>query len=724
MSSSITERILGNNNIYTDKYYKDTILLTKSIVVVSSTEAKLYNEYVFERFKVQEDKTNPHLWRYYRHLEGSYHSVDTPMVLTSLDSGAEIILDKVTIDFHRTTRDELLKFDYFYKELVDRYPDQELLIKSIINKSDRLTAESIVKLDNYTIVSYNSSLVEERETNLIPLLQLKINKYKVTKMLPYYAVMESYYMASMFQIFYNFIFTSIISIRLGNAKTQLAHSYHILNYLASHHKLDKYFNYLTKKQILFLYRNLLYLNNHSGRNHTFKLLIEKLFTEKKVSVVNYRQKQKNSVNDEGYMNYRFNQVLMNDANLVFDPNDFTLEELRDREVDLLEGNVKEYEFNESKIDLTNRNSLDAYLITKDLEINLVDNTNDVKHKLIPTIIDYWGHLLSLGKHNFLATVIDPVTNTEYNLNSRDMFKLFTIVLHKQNNETLTYFPDFVANRVYKSPLPTQEELSSVFYKPGYTLSQLTNQIRMAVPSYSNIDSPYSYNLFITKIYNLNLGLWLFISNQGDKDLNAQLDMVVENLHRPSVYSFNNEEPENFLRRIGFLDVVTYNEKTLTEVLSNILNAISYNKIGELGRNKLVQEALVQVFKQFNSYTTQIIDKYFSSESILANLKSPLYTLDISSTINEYYLHDSSNFVDLYTTKLDEVQIKNLEEFDSSVKLISDVEVNLSELTEQYSIVEINVKLDLVTPGIIDLVENEYTESLPDQETLLFLSSVQ
>lgn len=67
------------------------------------------------------------------------------------------------------------------------------------------------------------------------------------------------------------------------------------------------------------------------------------------------------------------------------------------------------------------------LLTKDLETIIVDNTDTVRHKLIPTIIDYWAYLLKTNKINYLVTVVDPITNTELKLTTKDLFKLFVIV---------------------------------------------------------------------------------------------------------------------------------------------------------------------------------------------------------------------------------------------------------------------------------------------------------
>lgn len=720
MSSSITEKILGNNTLYTDKFYKDVFLLTKSFTFYSKDEAKLYNQVVVDVYKQQIDYNDLSSWRYHKHLIGEYHPVDRPIELISVDNGTTVTLTKDTIIYHRSTREELLKFDYFYKQLVDKYPDQELLIKSIINTSPSITLEKLLTLEDWSIVSYNEALVESQETNLLPELQIRIDNYKVHRLNTTYALIEPYYFAMLYSLLYTFVLESILAIRLINEKTERAHSYHILNYLASHHKLDKHYNYLTKKQIFFLYRNLLYLNNHSGRNHVFKTLIQKLFTDKRVSVVNYRQKQKNSVRSDGSIEYRFNQVLLNDADLVYAINDFTLEDIRDREKDLYPGNSKEYQFNTTDIDFKNQNSLHGYLYTKDLEVNIVDNTNDVRRKLIPMIVDYWGYMLSINRMNFISSIVDPITNTDYRLSVRDMFKLFSIVLHKYNNITLDTFPDFVANRVFKPTLPTEEELISKLYKPEWTIKKLVKEVRESVPLYVSCETAYSFNLHISSVYSVNLAHWLLVTSQADKDINAQLDLTIENLNFKAVYRFDNETVPSFLKRIGFETVLDYREDVLFDLISNILNSVTYNKLGELGRNKFIQESLVAIFEQFNSYSVQLIDKYLSSESILAENKSPLYALDIDGHTHHYYLHDRGNFVDTVVERVEGIAVKEetRTEHDTIVQLNIPVQISETIVSRDTDIIDTPIQLS--TPSLIDLQEEVITVDV-DQETLFFLS---
>ena len=75
-STSILERALGSNKLYTEKYIRDNILLTKSIVIKSKREAELYNDYVTIAKGLAVDLTDPASWRYYHHLAAQYHAAD------------------------------------------------------------------------------------------------------------------------------------------------------------------------------------------------------------------------------------------------------------------------------------------------------------------------------------------------------------------------------------------------------------------------------------------------------------------------------------------------------------------------------------------------------------------------------------------------------------------------------------------------------------------------
>ena len=351
MAISIVEKVLNGANIYTNTYYNDTINLAKSIIVKNSIEALLYNDYIVSNYpKHTIDKVDKTTWRYYRHLMGLTHELDHPITLVSLDNGSTIPLTIDAIRIHRRTRSELLKFDKLYKSIVDKYPEQELYIKSVIVDNRYTDINEVIDLEDFSIVAYNYSLIEINEEDIVEELQDSINNYKVTRLIPYYNNSDDLFLVAQYSIFYTYLFTKLLSIRLANAKTLRAHSYHIYNYLSSHHNLDIYIKYLTKKQQLYLYRNLLYLNSHAGNNFVFNELIKNIFSERNIGVINYIYGQYNRVGKNYDVEYSFYQKLLNNKNLPFDFNNYSLEDIKRKEVKLLPGNDKEYSYHYKEID--------------------------------------------------------------------------------------------------------------------------------------------------------------------------------------------------------------------------------------------------------------------------------------------------------------------------------------------------------------------------------------
>lgn len=640
MATSIIEKILGNNNLYTNNYITDVINLTKSIVIKNDNEALDYNQYVLNNYPTYPINTSDQsTWRYYRHLAGLYHPVDREIKLTSIDNGNIIPLTKTSMSLHQKTRDELLTFSLYYKELVDNYPEQELYIKSIICNNLYTSITDIINSSDFTIISYNKALLEDNELDLIYLLQETIEHYKHTKLIPYYRLSDNLFLSSQYFILYNFLLTKILSIRLQNAKTLKAHSYHIRNYLSSHHYLDAYYRYLTKKQALFLYRNLLYLDNHSGRNDIFKILIDKLFTERNISVVTYDYNQINELDTNKNIQYRFKQRLLNQASLVYSQSEYQLDTIKDKEFDMTLGNEKELTYHLSKIDSKFKNSLFNVLLSKDLETIIVDNTDTVKYKLIPMIIDYWAYLLHTNQINFLTTVVDPVNNIELKLSTKDLFKLYVIILYQSNNITLSTFPNYTIQRVFKDPVPETSTLIKLFYRYLYWYGDLIDDIKHFIPKYHYIATSSQSYEFIHSLYIYNIALWEFLTNTTDKDMNGQFELIIDRLHKTETYVYNDETVPEFLKRIGLESIQTYSNSILESLSFNILNSFYDNKLDFLTKNKYVQQYMIEIFKKFNSYTVQMISDYRNTSPILAGPKDVRYTISENAFNLEYFADD-------------------------------------------------------------------------------------
>jgi len=710
---SITEKILSSNRFHTDIYLQNTINLTKSIIISNPAENKLYNEYISLNYpNIQIDQVNTLTNRYYFHLASKYHTVDTPMSITSIDNGQTIVLSKESLQLHKHTHSELLKYSLLYKTTVNKYPEQELLLRSIINTSPTLTHTPLNKLPSFTIVSYNQDLIEPNEQDLIQDLQLLINNYKVTKLIPYYSLTDSLFLASQYQILYNFILTSLLSLRLKNVKTPKAHSYHILNYLASHHYLDTHYENLTKDQALFLYRNLLYLNNHSGRNHTFNTLINQLFTKRSIAITNYVYNQSNTLNEDNSVNYSFNQRLLNTSELPIDYKDFTLNELLTKEHSLAKSNQIAHRHELTSIERPFINSLYSTHLTKNLEALIVDTTDIVRDKLIPTMINHWVYLIKTNRLEYITSVSDPVTNIQFKLQALDTFKLFVLTLFKLNKIELTYFPDFTITKIFREPLPTASSLYSKFYlKKHYHLRDITD-ILNHTPVFRHIPTSSEFSTYITNVYRYYIALWLFTSNTHDLHDEGQYSNTINNIHTIDAFSFNAETPQAFLHRLGIPNLYSYSNNSLETLYLNILNGISNNKISFLFRNKHILNSMKEIFKQFISYSVQLIDNYHLLTAILTGHKD--LRTSISDEVNSslYLPTLTTLYIDPYTTDKYKSNVYFSTEVEPSVTCNSRYDIQLSPT--------VNGKVTHIK--YIDIfLSNRIINSLEDDRWLVFES---
>lgn len=647
--TSIAERILGNNSLYTENYITNVTQLTKSIVLVNHAEANLYHELVVRDLGYNEHATKREEWRYYYHLSGMYHPVDTMMKIRSLDNGELIDVTRATMLEHATTRETLAEFETYYRSLVNNYPQQELLIKSLISLTDLKTPAEITKLPGNTIIHYNLLKVENLETDLMLRLQERIYNYSITKTLTAYALADSLYMATMYTVLYQFIFTSIITIRLSNANTERANSYHYLSFLMSHHKLDKEAPYLTIEQILYLYRNTKYLNTYAGSNRVLTDLIDKFFTVRRITVTSYNYLQSNSINEEGNINYRYKQRLLNSVNFVFDKSDFYLKDIENIESKIVPSNKKEYNRRRELIDLENRYSLSSELTTKDLEINITDVDDDVKYIKEEAYIDYWAYTLYLGINSFIVTLSRGLLEGNIVLSSKDLFSLFTLCLFKQVDIELEKLPDYRAVRVLKTTLPTVAELDSFNYRSNKGIRETIKSFVSKAPKYSVINSTSSFVNLVNRIYSFNLGTWIFLKSLGNIDFNAQLENVVNNLYYNVTYTQGTETVDEFLNRISFNSFKDLTKGEVVNLTNAILREISYGYLGGDRPAILTPKALISVLSKFKSYSTQLVASNSSDKAILTNLGSPYYNAvyDIDKDI---YINFKQHVESWYTSK--------------------------------------------------------------------------
>jgi hypothetical protein len=198
-----------------DIYRRKVLDLTRTLVVKSSASADAINHELVALGQEVHDN-DPESWKYYLHLAGEYHYTDTQMTIKSLDTSEEILFTKESLTHHLATTREYRLFGSYYRALVNRYPDQEDLIRGILNPVDMETA--IAAVDGQ-ILYYDQELVESNEENLIPKLENWCKVFSRRWLVRAYAQVDDLYVPAHLATMYMLIPSVVMNIRLGNCHT-------------------------------------------------------------------------------------------------------------------------------------------------------------------------------------------------------------------------------------------------------------------------------------------------------------------------------------------------------------------------------------------------------------------------------------------------------------------------------------------------------------------------
>lgn len=704
---------------YHNDYLKSSLQLAKSIVIKHKTQADKMNDYLAGVNKNFSASSNPSEWKYFKNINGlkynSFYYQDQPVMVKSLDSGEIFELTKTSIQLHPYTKKDLLLFEKTYEDLIEQYPFQDTYIKACILDSNIDTAVT-VNIKDFRIVLYNKKLIESQEDNLIFELQDWINNYKVTWFFEQYALSDTLFTAAQLAIFYEALFLKILAIRLKNAKTIRAHSYHIYSYLSSNKYIDEEFLRLNFKQRFFFYRNILYLNNHIGHNKTFDELIKILFDEAKmaVSAIDYRQLKE--LDSDNYVKYNFAKRPLNHITIDQDSSPYSLETLSNSEYTLAPSNPTYWKYIFNEADSKFKNVIRDTLYTKDIVSVFYNYTDNVEYPLFETIVNTWAYFNQTNRARFIVRVNNIIDNTSNLLSSKDAFKLFIYILYKYNGLTLTQWPTVYISHVIKDTLPSNEELLSLCYNPKKYYPNELNDIRIHFPQYSNAISTEAFYNYTFAVYLYNITLWIYKSNQHTIDENGQFTKMIQYFFKDDIYTFDNEDIGDFLQRVNFSNISQASNSQLYNMLTKIIDTVFDNRYFDFLNYVNTQKAIISVFKKMTSYTIQITDNYVKNNPTLVKMKAALYGL--YETIEE-----ETQFVNLDNFNLEVIQSTQSQtytiEYDKNLSLsisegIDESSYEIFFNTDILSVAEISNTIDVfqslnVEVEVLEAIGTEVTE---------------
>lgn len=439
-------------------YVNDVFQLAETLVLKSSVTADLMNTWL-SWMGVDVDPLRPETWKYYCHLAGVYHHTDREMIVTSIDTLEPIVFNKETLAVHLGTRREYQYGTPYYRELVQRFPDQEALILGILHPVDPAVA---IAAQDGDILYYDPALVESNERTLIQDLQYAIRAFLTRWDNPGYALTDDLYPAALLGQLYVQLPLMIMNLRLARCKTSEAHSFHIRAYLASHGRLDRYLAFLTKKQALFLYRDIQYLERNAGRQETFDTLVQRLFTDRGLPLGEYTTQQNHDAQPDAI--YATPELVRHPLNTPFvgrRKDAFDVLTVLHKQRNEARENWKIIDAAEGSITEQLQLSTHDHYKTKVLESVAVDRTDYSPYTLSDVLLYHWLYWSTTDRYRTFITVTNPQNGERLTLSVKEAFVVFLYSYNAANGLRLSEIPLLEARHVRRDVPPTAADLWAV-----------------------------------------------------------------------------------------------------------------------------------------------------------------------------------------------------------------------------------------------------------------------
>lgn len=465
-----------------DIYQSDTFHLARSVVIKLDLVSEAINkELSFRGYPVAPDF--PASYKYYLNLSGEYHASDHDLLMQQYGSH-HIMVDVATNTgyesvpfvkelFHGDTANRSLLNEYqlgsnFYNRLVVKYPQFETLIRGVlspidINEAINAPNGAILSIanrhrltrDNGEVyyatpanlrVSKITTLIQSQEHNLITELQSWVSKSLFRWVVGGYSISDDLYVPFVIGILSSMLPSKIMNIRWKNARTSYAHTFHIKEYLNSHGLLGKYVQFIPLTQVMYLYRNVQYLELNLGKTTTFDELVDNMLTPTNVPMAGYYLKHDISDmrGEDGALlpETRMAREHINFKSLGAGSDRRDIREVLDREVPLARENYRYLDNVEQETRSTLKWAGDDELITKVLESELTDIADPIPVTLLSQLVWFWAYLASQDLYKGSIFVSNPVNGERIALTPLNAFILMIYCTNVSGrNQYLEYIPN-------------------------------------------------------------------------------------------------------------------------------------------------------------------------------------------------------------------------------------------------------------------------------------------
>lgn len=632
--------------------------LIKTIVIKSTSSVELINNQLRETYGIGAvNDSDESTWKYYQNISGIYHSTDVSMQVTSLDTLEEITFSKENLLQHTATAQAYSYGTRYYYSLLFRYPDQEQLILGIVNPVDMTLA---IDAADGSILGYPPGLIEEQEQTLIPELEGYIKKQLLRWDVKSFATTDSLYAASQHALLYLSLLPKLLNLRLKRCKTNEVHSFHIREYLASNHRLDRYLPYMSLKQALYFYRNINYIERNAGTVEQFKELIQKILTDRRIPLSEYSIRHLNTLDSEMHPLITARRKPINTEYNSAEKDYVSLDSLFNKEKALAYYNTRYYEASADKDSLAIKTARSSVTQSKDLESNMVDYSDSVPDTMVDILLRQLAYMVGNNLYDVIINFRDPKSNEVKSLYAKDAFIYMLYVAYTAQGIDVQTVPKYL-NVKYKSTrkVTVSDLLSVVDYVNYPELKVIAQNL---VDKQVDIVPCFSVSMFYElnkKVYEESLRHWYVASGSSDFWIHSQIKAMVLKFYKLTELELTTRDMSmSTWLSVNNLHVYDYTYEQGQELALEIFKK-STGLVYQSDKNPAnIQKALVNLLMELSSYSVQIIREVNTSQIIPLNwsavrLGEPVYFAE-----GETYAENTVGAMsqDMFGSHLDEIDL--------------------------------------------------------------------
>lgn len=625
-------------NIQQQLFHNGIMQFARTIVLKNSDAAASINTALREAGFIVDD-FHTASWKYYLNLAGQYHASDRPMTIVSLDTLEVIDFNVQNLQIHLGTKREYYYGSVYYRELIAKYPEQEFLIRGILNPIDYQKA---INAKEGEILYYDSSLVEPQETNLIESLQQWIYTILNTWFVPGYRITDELYPLVQWANIYAHIAATVRTIRWENCHTIRAHSFHIWNFLESNGKLGAYRRFVTNRQAQWLYRNIRWVNRNTGLRNTFSALLENILTTRNiplgeysyypdVSAINTPQSLSSAVDPTVPVMTtagltvipRLQRTPLNMLDVVSkDPIIKTVEYVSESQIPLARDNRI---FLEESVIETNEAltfSPIGKLSIKTYQSDMIDTSDQQVYNLTDFLLNHWMYLAAADRYASILTISDPSTTEIMSMSTKEAWISFVYAWAKEQGMTLSKIPTFQAWMVRKPETLTRTMLKKLFPKHAIPDKTLLALIADQLPIGTVISTEGFYTL-VLRIWETIVKHYKLVSYMDHYQLRAYMEAVVLAFYQTAPCDFadySNQTFEQYFADRGWT-IATLSRTDLGILKEELWQKATGLNTQNVVRLKDIQSAMISLMARLGTYAVQYLATINDQSAIVAHRPS-------------------------------------------------------------------------------------------------------